>query len=51
MHEEDFGFSLMHDPVWKKFAGDLGEVDIERLAFEMEDEIEKAEAFTEREGN
>ena len=44
---DNVGFSLMHDAVWKKFAEDLGEVDIERLTFEMEDEIEKAEAFME----
>ena len=40
-------FSLMDDAAWRRFVEDLGEVDIERLTFEMEDEIKRAEAFVE----
>ena len=45
---DNFGFSLMDDVAWREFVGELGEdVDVERLTFEMEDEIERARAFVE----
>lgn len=44
---DNLGFSLVRDAVWKELAKGLGDVDVERLTFEMEDEIEKAEAFME----